>query len=109
VPGTPQRKQAKPEGRFQDGKDYNTGYRNVFHEIDIPGRQSHEPHSIRAHARETSPNQWLIKVTHGPHEERDPSGSYYKDAGTLTHTGPMGSVKSLLKRTTGQQFRGLRK
>ena len=60
MPGTPQRKQTKPEGRFQQGQDYNTGYRNVFHEIDIPGRQSHEPHSIRAHARETSPNQWLI-------------------------------------------------
>jgi hypothetical protein len=37
------------------------------------------------------------------------SGSYYKETETLTHTGPVGSVKSLLKRTTGQQFRGMRK
>lgn len=108
MPAGPQRKQPKPEGRLQESTDYSTGRRTVFHEIDVPHRQSHEPHSIRAQASETGKNQWLVKVTHGPHEERDESGSYYKHVAGFTHEGPIGSLRSALKRTTGQQFKGLR-
>ena len=108
MPGSPQRKQPKPEGRFQDSTDYNTGRRTVFHEIDVPHPAPGEPHAIRAQATETSPNEWLVKVHHGPHAERDESGSYYKDQGTFSHSGPLSSLKPRLKRTTGQQFKGLR-
>jgi hypothetical protein len=108
VTNGPQRKQPKPEGRFQDSTNYNTGYRTVFHEIDVPHPAPGEPHAIRAQATETSKNQWMVKVTHGPHEERDPSGSYYKHVGEFSHEGPLSSMKGKLKRTTGQQFKGLR-
>ena len=108
MPGSPQRKQPKPEGEFRESTDYNTGRRTVYHEIEVPSPGEGEPHAIRAQATETSKNEWMVKVHHGPHAERDPSGSYYKDMGTFSHSGPLGSLKSTLKRTTGQQFKGLR-
>ena len=108
MPGTPQRKQPKPEGRFQESTDYNTGKRTVFHEVEVPHPAPGEPHAIRAQATETSKNEWMVKVHHGPHAEKDDRGSYYKDQGTFSHSGPLGSLKSTLKRTTGQQFKDLR-
>jgi hypothetical protein len=108
MPGSPQRKPAKPEGQFQQSTDYNTGRRTVYHEIEVPHPAPGEPHAIRAQATETSPNEWMVKVHHGPHAERDASGSYYKDQGTFSHSGPLSSLKPTLKRTTGQQFKGLR-
>ena len=108
MPGSPQRKQPKPAGSFHESKDYNTGKRSVYHEIEVPGRQSHEPHAIRAHARETSTNQWQVRVHHGPHAEKDESGSYYKHVDEFSHTGPLSSLKPKLKRSTSEQFKGLR-
>jgi hypothetical protein len=108
MPSAPQRKQPNPEGEFSESKNYNTGYRTVYHEINVPGRQSGEPHAIRAQATETSPNQWMVKVVHGPHDERDLSGSYYKSVGDFSHSGSMSSLKSKLKSTTRDQWKGLR-
>lgn len=108
MPTGPQRKQPKPKGDFQQSTDYNTGRRTVYHEIEVPHRQDHEPHAIRAQATETSPNEWMVKVHHGPHAERDATGSYYKDMGTFSHSGPIGSLRSVLKRSTSEQFKGLR-
>ena len=109
MPGEPQRKQPKPEGQFQESKNYNTGYRTVYHEIEVPHPAPGEPHAIRAQATETSPNSWMVRVHHGPHAEKDAAGSYYKEVGTFTHTGPLGSIKGKLKSATGQQWKGLRK
>jgi hypothetical protein len=108
MPTGPQRKQPRPEGRFQESTDYNTGRRTVFHEIDVPNPAPGEPHAIRAQAHETSPNQWMVKVHHGPHAERDETGSYYKNVADFVHTGPLGSVKSKLRSATSQQWKGLR-
>ena len=108
MPGAPQRKQSKPEGEFHESTDYSTGRRTVFHEINVPNPTPGEPHAIRAQATETGKNQWSVKVHHGPHAERDPSGSYYKHVEQFTHEGPIGTLRNTLKRTTGQQFKGLR-
>lgn len=97
----------KPEHRVQEGKDYNTGYRTVTHDIDIEDRLPHEPAGVRAQAREHGTNQWTINVTHGPHAEKDESGSYYKHISNTQFAGPLGQVKSGLKRAATEQWKGI--
>jgi hypothetical protein len=98
----------KPTPREFESKDYSTGRRTVTHDIDVPDRQPHEPHSIRAQARETGTNEWSVSVTHGPHDEKDEQGSYYRHISSTQFSGPLGKVKSTLRRSVNEQWKGLR-
>ena len=85
-------------GQTRESKDSKTGHRHIYHDVNVPDRQGSEPSAVRAKAQEISPNKWAVQVVHGPHAEKDPSGSYYKTTESLTHEGPAGSVKSLVKK-----------
>jgi|SRR5215467_13311716 len=98
----------KPEHRAFESKQSGTGYRTVTHDIEIPDRQPHEPSSVRAQARETSTNSWLINVHHGPFEERDESGSYYRNISSDQFTGPIGQVRALMKKKATAEWKGYR-
>lgn len=98
----------KPQHAVQEGKDYATGRRTVTHDIDIEDRLPHEPAAVRAQAREHSTNAWNITVTHGPHAEKDESGSYYKHISNTQFAGPLGQVKSGLKRAATAEWKGIR-
>ena len=90
-------------------KDYNTGYRIVTHDFDVPERQSHEPTGIRAQAREVGTNAWSIRVVHGPHEERDEGGSYYRHISSDQFSGTLSKVKPILRRSVTQQWGEMKK
>jgi hypothetical protein len=94
--------------RMAETKDYSTGYRNIWAEADVPDRQSHEPHSVRSQARETGTNRWSVTVTHGPHEDKDESGSYYKHVGQYSHEGPVGQVRSKLRSDVKGEWRNIK-
>lgn len=96
-------------GRENLSTDYNTGYRSAWYDADIPDRLPHEPHGIRSQAREHGRNRWSVSVTHGPHEEKDESGSYYKSVGSYVHEGPLGEVKRKLKADVNEQWDVLRR
>ena len=86
----------------------DTGYRRQSYDLEVPDRLPHEPHNIRVQAHESGPNRWTIRAHHGPHEEKDESGSYYKGVGeTQEFTGPAGKVKSMIMRRGHDEFRGL--
>lgn len=91
-----------------ESKDYNTGRRVVTHDMDVPDRQPHEPHGIRAQAKETGTNQWLMSVVHGPHDTKDESGSYYKHISDTQFAGPIGKVRSSLKQSVSAEWKGMR-
>ena len=57
--------------RQWDGRDSDTGYRRVFHDLEVPDHRGHEPSAIRGQARELGTNRWLVEVTHGPIDQRD--------------------------------------
>lgn len=95
-------------GNMKESTDYSTGRRMVTYDIDLPDRQPHEPLGVRSQAREISKNQWMVKTTHGPFEEKDESGSYYKDMGSADVKGPPSAVRSHVKRAAAESFRGLR-
>lgn len=98
---------ATPEHREMASKD-SKGYRILTHDIDVPDRAPHEPHGIRAQAREVGNNSWSISVTHGPHDEPDERGSYYKHISSSQFSGPLGQVKTGLRRSLNQEWKGLR-
>ena len=66
----------------QQSRDYNTGWANIYAEIPLSDRLPHEPHHIRAQAQQINGRDWMVRVVHGPHEERDETGSYYKTIDT---------------------------
>lgn len=85
------------------------GYRTVTHDIEVTDRLPHEPTGIRAQAREgPGNNRWTISVTHGPHEERDESGSYYKHISSTQFEGPLGKLKPILKRSVSEQWKQMK-
>lgn len=93
---------------MNESKDYATGRRTVTHDMDVPDRLPHEPHGIRAQAKETGSNQWNVSVVHGPHDTKDESGSYYRHISDTQFSGPLGKVKSGLKRSVNEQWKGMR-
>lgn len=93
---------------MNESRDYATGRRTITHDLDVPDRQPHEPHGIRAQAKETSPNQWNVNVVHGPHDTKDESGSYYRHISNTQFSGPLAKVKSGLKRSVNEQWKGMR-
>jgi hypothetical protein len=95
--------------RTSESKDYHTGYRTITQDLDVPDRQPHEPYGIRAQAKETGTNQWSINVHHGPHEERDESGSYYRHISSDQFTGPLGKLKPQLRRAVSEQWKGVQR
>ena len=97
-----------PEHRSFDSTDYSTGRRTVTHDIDIPDRGPDEPLSVRAQARESGTNTWTVGVTHGPFEQKDESGSYYRHISSDQFTGPIGKVRSHLKKTATSEWKGYR-
>lgn len=66
----------------QQSRDYNTGRASIYAEVPLSDRLPHEPHHIRAHAQQVNSSDWLVRVVHGPHDERDTTGSYYKTVDT---------------------------
>ena len=66
----------------QQSRDYNTGRHNIYAEIPLTDRLPHEPHHIRAQAQQVNSSDWIVRTVHGPHEERDETGSYYKTVNT---------------------------
>lgn len=97
------------ERRESWSKDYNTGYQRGFHEIEVPDRQPHEPMSVRAQARETSTKSWITEVVHGPHEQKDETGSYYRTLSSTQFQGTLSQVKALAKRSATASYRDLMK
>lgn len=71
----------------QQSRNYNTGYHNIYAQIPLSDRLPHEPHSIRAQAEQINSRDWMVRVVHGPHDERDVSGSYYRTVDTQLMTG----------------------
>jgi hypothetical protein len=98
----------RPPIQAKESKDYSTGYRVVTHDIEVPDRQPHEPLGLRAQARELSTNNWMVQVTHGPHEEKDESGSYYRHVNQMQFAGPIGQVRSTLNKAVSTEWKGLR-
>jgi hypothetical protein len=66
----------------QQSKDYNTGRARVFAEVNLTDRQAHEPHAVRAQAEQVNSSDWLVRTTHGPHDEKDETGSFYRTVNT---------------------------
>ncbi len=97
----------KPVHSATESKDYATGRRVVTHDIEVPDRQSHEPMMVRAQAREHSANSWTMNVTHGPHEDKDEQGSYYRHISSTQFAGPIGQVRSGLKRAATESWKGV--
>jgi hypothetical protein len=93
-------------GNTFESKDAK-GYRTITHDMDVPDRLPHEPHGIRAQAKETAPNSWNVSVIHGPHDTKDESGSYYKHISNTQFSGPLGKVKSGLKRSVSESWKGV--
>lgn len=79
---------------LSEGKDYSTGYRFVYFDIDLPG----DPVGLRAKAQETSINEWVITTFYGPYKERDSSGSYYESGPSESFSGPIAGARALVKR-----------
>ena len=97
----------KPKSEVREYKDYNTGYRSVSHVLDVPDRQPHEPVSITSHAKETSTNRWVVQTHHGPFEQKDEQGSYYKHISNTQFEGPLSKLKPVLKRSVSEQWKGV--
>ena len=66
----------------RQSSDYNTGRANVYADVNLTDRLPHEPHSIRAQAEQVNSSDWIVRVVHGPHAERDTTGSYYRTVDT---------------------------
>ena len=66
--------------RYSESQDYHTGRRLQYYDFDVPDRLAHEPHGIRVRAQEHGRNAWTITSTHGPYDERDERGSYYRSS-----------------------------
>jgi hypothetical protein len=62
----------------QAGKDYNTGRAKLYAEVNLTDRLPHEPTAIRAQAEQVNGSDWIVRTTHGPHAEKDATGSYYR-------------------------------
>jgi hypothetical protein len=83
----------------QQSRDYNTGRENIYAEIPLSDRLSHEPHHIRAQAQQINGRDWMVRVVHGPHEERDTTGSYYKTVDTtVLHDMTPSKIKTHVRR-----------
>lgn len=93
--------------RESDTKDFQTGYRNAWVDVEVPDHQPGEPTAIRAQAQELGPNRWNVRVVHGPHTEKDESGSYYKDVDRFPHEGSMATVKSKIRSAAKNQYKDL--
>lgn len=66
----------------QQSRNYNTGRANIYAEVNLTDRLPHEPTAIRAQAEQVNSSDWIVRTTHGPHEERDETGSYYRTVNT---------------------------
>jgi hypothetical protein len=97
----------KPVHSPMESKDYSTGRRVVTHDIEVPDRLPHEPMQVRAQAREHSTNQWTMDVTHGPFAEKNEQGSYYTHISSTQFAGPIGKVRSGLKRSATESWKGV--
>lgn len=96
------------QGRLSEGKDYDTGYRKHFYEIEVDDRLPHEPSTVRFAAQEHGTNRWTLSGFRGPHEEKDERGSYYRDVGeSETLEGPAGKINAELKTRTKGEYRRL--
>ena len=96
--------------RFHEGANYDTGYRHQYYDYDVPDRLPHEPHNIRIEAKEHRPNSWTIRSTHGPHDERDESGSYYRsspDVETEVLEAPASKARSRIRSLGNAELRRL--
>jgi hypothetical protein len=83
----------------QQSKDYNTGYHNIYADLNLTDRLPHEPHSIRAQAQQINRNDWIVRTTHGPHDERDTTGSYYRTVDTkVLHGVTPSKIKTHVRR-----------
>ena len=96
------------QGRLSEGKDYATGYRTHYYDMDVTDPLPHEPTGVRFSAREVRPNQWTMSGFRGPHADKDESGSYYCDVGSAeTIAAPAGKVNAELKRRTKTEYQKL--
>ena len=75
--------------RSEEMRDSTTGRKTHWVDIDVPDRQPHEPLGVRGKVVETGKNQWQTFVHHGPFEQRDERGSYYRldPSGSFEGTG----------------------
>ncbi len=82
-----------------DANDYNTGRKKWIADINVTDRVGSEPHSIRAQAEQINSRDWMVRVVHGPHEERDESGSYYRTVGSeMVHDATPAKMKTHVRR-----------
>ena len=83
----------------QAGKDYNTGRAKIYAEVNLTDRLPHEPTAIRAMAEQVNSSDWIVRTTHGPHEERDETGSYYRTVDTqVVHGSTPAKMKTHVRR-----------
>lgn len=75
------------EGRLSKSTDYHTGRVKTYFDVDIPDRQAHEPHNVRAMAEQIGTRTWSVHTVHGPHDEKDQTGSYYRSGERTTIEG----------------------
>jgi hypothetical protein len=89
-------------------KDYTTGYQRGHVDVSIPDALPHEPTAVRASAQQINGSSWRVSVTHGPHHEKDESGSYYKEVHSQMEQGvTMAKLKPTLKRLARDSATGL--
>jgi hypothetical protein len=94
--------------RVNESTDYNTGRGNIYADMDLSDRLPHEPHGIRAQAQQVNGRDWMVRVTHGPHEERDNTGSYYRSVASDIISGVTPSkVKTHVQRAVREAHKDL--
>ena len=71
----------------QQSKDYNTGRAVVYADISLTDRLPHEPHGVRAKAEQVNSTDWIVRTTHGPHDDRDEHGNLYRTVNTEVISG----------------------
>ena len=85
--------------QVQASRNYNTGRHNIYADVNLTDRLEHEPHAVRAQAEQVNSRDWIVRVTHGPHAERDETGSYYKTVDSqVVHDATPAKMKTHVRR-----------
>jgi len=83
----------------QQSRNYNTGRANIYAEVNLTDRLAHEPHAVRAQAEQVNGSDWLVRTTHGPHADKDETGSYYRTVSTeVIHGSTAAKMKTHVRR-----------
>jgi len=94
----------------QQSRNYTNGRASIYAEVNLTDRLPHEPTAIRAQAEQVNSSDWIVRTTHGPHEEKDPTGSYYRTVSSeVMHGVTPAKMKTHVRRAAKQAHSDLLK